>query len=531
MRDLLFVLDQGSSQHKLVVFDRSGAIVDSLMAAGPELIQHDDGLGFDGHALLKISNSLISRALARFPQRFAGFGLANQGESVLAWDRLTGQPLSKVVSWQCQGAASFLAARAGHFDLIRSRTGLIPSAYFSAAKLGRIVQRNLAVQAMADAGRLALGTLDAWMIYNWTADHLFLTDPTTACRTQLFDIHHGAWSSELLLLFGLKPHTLPEVLTNSDFEVACDVGPFAAQPLPLLASLCDQPAGLIGHGGLGSPTLKVCLGTGAFVDLSLPAGGGVAGSASQWAPPALDPPPAFAIASAVKPAQVAAGPSAAALVTHAVSSNGVPAGLLKSVLFAPSGEAMRYYWEGGVLSFGSAEEWLIQNLRVTLEEAIANLTQDTGLLVLPAFVGLGAPHFSGTQKSIFWGVDLTTPALDLATATLQGLIFRIAEIIDTMAAHAALPATVVIDGGLSRSSRLMQFLADALGRPVIPSDTAEVTSRGVAQLVRRRLFDHHFPAPPDAHPRRHEPGRAQVRTMYQKWQGWVQEMVRYRRGT
>ena len=473
MSACVFILDQGTSVHKLLVFDRQGQVLETFAAPAPTTEHHPDGFGFDGFELLKISNELIAQALRKYEQRLMAFGFSNQGESVIAFDRQTGEPLSNVLSWQCQAADVFLAKRQTCFQDLRVLSGLVPSAYFSAAKIGHLFARRPALLQAARNGSLVVGTLDAWMIWHWTRGRAFVTDPTTACRTQFYDIHQLDWSDTLLDIFGVPKICLPKVCENSSFEVLCDDGPFKRRALPLLASLCDQPASLIGHGGLESPILKTTLGTGAFVDLSRADG-----------------------------------------TAHT--------GLLKSILYGSGGKA-QYYSEGGVLSFSSAFDWLENRLGIPRKAAFDALDGDDDVMVLPAFSGLGAPHFRADIRTRFGGVGLQASPLSLAAATVRGLVFRVSEIIDAMATTQNLPDCVQVDGGASQDTVLMQFLADALVRPVVVQDLPEMTSLGVCRLVLDRLGEKLKPL--SVSQRLFEPRDQRVPVQYQNWRSWCAEQL------
>lgn len=437
MKNLFFILDQGTTHHKIVVFDESGHLVDAWEKHAPALEPHADGLGFDALELTAVSNSLISEALIKYPNRFFAFGFANQGETVLAWEKSTGKPLSRMVSWQCQDAAHLLEEKRALFWRIQAITGLKASPYFSAAKFEKLLRTNARVQEAALAGDLVFGTLDTWMISQWTKARTLVTDPTTACRTQLYDIDKLTWSEELMAAFHLKPAYFSRVLANDSFDIECDDGPFLHSPLPLLSSLCDQPAALIGHGGLDGEVLKISFGTGAFVDLSTR--------------------------------------------TCLKEEN-----LLTSVLSAVSGAAS-YYLEGGVLSFASAIEWMEKNFWINRTEVFSALNQDLPISVLPAFSGLGAPFFLAEQKTAITGVGLEHTAKDIAVAGTQALVFRIAQIIEEMQRHVEIPPQIEVDGGLSGADSLIQFLADVCQRQVIVRNHPQMTAEGVAKTILKKI--------------------------------------------
>jgi glycerol kinase len=237
--------------------------------------------------------------------------------------------------------------------------------------------------------------------------------------------------------FHLKPAYFSRVLSNDGFDIECDDGPFLHSPLPLLASLCDQPAALIGHGGLDGEVLKISFGTGAFVDLS----------------------------------------------TRACLKE---ENLLTSVLTA-GGCGVSYYLEGGVLSFASAIEWMEKNFWINRTEIFSALNQDLPISVLPAFSGLGAPFFLAEQKTMIAGIGLEHTAKDIAVAGTQALVFRIAQIIEEMQRHVKIPLQIEVDGGLSGADFLIQFLADVCQRQVIVRNHPQMTAEGVAKTILKKL--------------------------------------------
>lgn len=474
-KDFFFVLDQGTTSHKLAVFDRAGGLVDLFEDAAPQSSPHADGFSCDILKLSAVSDALIAKVIAKYGERLFAFGFANQGETVVAWDKKTGEPLSMAVSWQCQDAQGVLNEKRERFGLIHETSGLIPSPYFSAAKFEKLIRVNASAREAQNSGRLALGTLDTWMISRWTGGKSFVTDPTTACRTQLYDTFEGRWSEDLVGLFNLRREFLPEVVPNHQFEIACDRGPFREFPLPLVASLCDQPAALIGHGGLSGDRLKVTLGTGAFVDLSL-----------RGTPPSSDK-------------------------------------LLTSVLHEDfTGTA--YYLEGGVLSFATAIEEACRARDAKLEDALPLLGKDHGIRVLPALSGLGAPHFRSEVRTIVEGLKPAHEGRYVLAATLHGLAFRIREILDEMAVARPLPGTLRVDGGLSGIAPLMQILSDVSGKTVVASDHPHVTAEGVARTILNKIG---LP-PPAANETgsTFQPREGALDGHYAEWKSFVQKRLK-----
>lgn len=417
-------IDQGTTSTRAFVVDAQG--IRLVFARSHRQIYPAEGwVEHDPQEIL----ADLRAAIAACPPEVTCIGLDNQGESCLAWREDTGEPLSPVIVWQdarTQDTCESLA-RAGHGDLVKAKTGLPLDPYFSASKLGWLYTHVPDAKTLAAQGILRLGTTDGWfrrMLAGQSA-----TDPTTASRTALMDLETLAWDADLCALFGVPVDCLPPILPTTG-----DLGRIG--DLPLTASMVDQQAALYGHGARQAGDTKITFGTGAF---------------------------------------------ALTLTDRARA----PAGLVPTLAWAPHDGPPVFAVEGGVHTASAAVNWakdlhlfkdLAQICTFDHPSAIGR-----GLVFVPALAGLAAPHWDRDAKGAWLGLALDHGPQDLAQALLEGVAFRIAEVIATIDAT----APISIDGGMSRNPWFCQFLADTLARPIRIADEAELTAMGCGLLALR----------------------------------------------
>lgn len=425
-------IDQGTSSTKLAVLDEAGHIDLRLRHAHATFRPREGWVEQDPLELLANVRLCLEAA-----GDAAALGLANQGESCLAWDRVTGEPLSRVVVWQDRRAEDLVGtlARDGAEELTLARAGLPLDSYFSAPKLGWLLANEPDVARARREGRLRLGTTDAFILERLTGR--FATDVATASRTSLLDIRTGAWDDALCGLFGVPRECLPEIRPS--------VGAFGeAGGVPVTAAIVDQQASLYGHGCRAPGEVKVTFGTGAFV-------------------------------LAVTGGNVPAAPAS---------------GLLPTVAWG-IGRELTYALDGGVLEAGSAVDWAgrLGLLRRAADLAAfgAPAAIGRGLAFVPALSGLGAPHWDRAAGGLWIGMSGATSASDLCQALVEGIALRVAEILDAMAEAAGPAPRVGVDGGLAGSDYLLQFLADVSGCEVVRPDFHDVTCLGAALLAARGI--------------------------------------------
>lgn len=427
----VLAIDQGTTSTRalLVEDDGSRRILASLTHTqsypAPGRVEHDpEELLAHVRACLDAGRAAGARA----------WGLANQGESCLAWDARTGRALGPVIVWQDDRTAPEIARLAadGAEALTLARAGLPLDPYFSASKLAWCLRNLPEAPALAATGRLRLGTTDAFFRDRLLGD--FATDPTTASRTSLMALATCAWDADLCALFGVPVECLPAIRPTTG-------GLGEAGGLALAASVVDQQAALYGHGCREPGRAKITFGTGAF----------------------------------------------ALCVTKALAPAG--RGPLPTIAWAIDGEPPAYALDGGVYAAASAVEWARKAGLFATREEISSFDGEPaiarGLAFVPALAGLACPHWDRAARGAFLGLELATSGHDMARAVLEGIAFRTAEVIASMAAIEPLADHVLVDGGLSGNPYFVRFLADALGRAVVVSDEPELTAMGTAALAAR----------------------------------------------
>lgn len=450
-------IDQGTTSTKSLVLDDGVQVTKLPTRAHRQSFPAPGLVEQDASELLDNVRASINAALR------AGetvLGLANQGETVVAWDRDTGRPLAPAIVWQDQRTAGVVEglARDGHAAEIATRSGLPLDCYFSASKLRWLLENATDARPLAKTGRLGLGTTDSYFIERLTGR--YATDPTTASRTSLMNLQSCEWDSRLGDIFGVPIELLP--------EIADDRGPIGqietdAGSAMLAAAAVDQVAALYGHGCRRVGSGKVTIGTGAFALIVV----------SEGAPSAL------------------------------------PRGSIPTAGWV-NGANRVYAADGGVYTAAAAVEWL---LRIGLLRNVADLDGITGasaasegVFFVPALSGLAFPHWDRSAAGLFIGLDTASGRETLIKAVLEGIAFRIAEVVDGLGFAPGAP--VPIDGGLSRSRYFSGFLADVTQRPLLRRDDLETTAFGVAELAlacaRRGGSENGAPSPtlglPDVEP-------------------------------
>jgi len=426
----ILAVDQGTTSTRAVLVDEAGraevlgAFEHRQIYPRPGWVEHDPA-------------ELLSNVAACFEMGAGAAiaGLANQGESCLAWNRRTGEPVSPVIVWQDERTADVTGhLRAeGAEEMTLARAGLPLDPYFSASKLGWIVRTVPEARRLAATGELCLGTTDAFFRHRLTGR--FETDVATASRTSLMNLGRCAWDDELCALFGVPMDALPAITATSGA-----LGAVGARALPLTASVVDQQAALRGHGCRAPGAAKITFGTGAFV---------------------------LSVAGPDLP-QATGGP-------------------LPTVAWAREGGRPVYALDGGIYAAGAALNWARDLGLFSDWSDIAGFDREPaisrGVSFVPALSGLACPHWDRRAKGAWMGMGLDTGPFDLVQAVLEGIAFRTAEVVRSMDAITPVTSPVSIDGGLTRNGWFCRFLADCLGRAVVVSDEPELTAVGVAILA------------------------------------------------
>ena len=426
-------IDQGTTSTRALTLDSHGR---SQVVAAIEHRQFYPQPGWVEHDPLELVKNIES-CLSAAPSA-AAVAMDNQGESCLAWDADTKEPLSPVIVWQdsrTQDVVDRLKAEGAEDDVMR-RSGLPLDSYFSASKLAWLYRNVRDAERLHKAGRLRLGTTDAFFLDRLTGR--CVTDITTASRTSLLNIETGAWDAELCRLFGVPMESLPEVVdTTGDFG-SLQIG---GKGVPLTVSIVDQQAALYGHGCRSAGDAKVTFGTGAF----------------------------------------------ALMVTGPALKRGPEWGLLPTIAWRKHGEEATYALDGAVYTACAAVNWARS---LGLFESFDEINSfdgpaaiDRGITFVPALAGLACPHWNRDARGAWFGLSLEVKPLDMVRAVLEGIALRTAEVIDAMASLTPIRGDLSVDGGLCRNPYFCQFLADVLDRPVLVATENELTAVGAALLA------------------------------------------------
>ena len=439
----VLALDQGTTSSRAIVFDHAGSIVAS---AQQEFAQSFPQSGWVEHDALEIWSSqrtVVGRALdgAHITGRdLAAIGITNQRETTVVWERASGRPIAPAIVWQDRRTAGICdALRAqGLAGLFQRKTGLVLDAYFSGTKLQWLLDHVAGARERAERGELAFGTIDSWLIWNLTNGGAHVTDPSNASRTLLFDIHTGDWDDELLNLLRVPRAVLPRIVPSSGVIASTDIGG-AAVPIAGIAG--DQQAALFGQACHTPGMAKNTYGTGCFLLMNTGA--------------------------------------------EAVASRN---NLLTTVAWNIGGPT-QYALEGSVFIGGAVVQWLRDGLGIIKTaadvEALARSVPDSGGVVLvPAFAGLGAPHWDPYARGSLFGLTRGTTSAHIARAALDAIALQSAEVLDAMQADSGITLTELrVDGGATANNLLMQAQADLLGVPVVRPKVLETTALGAAYLA------------------------------------------------
>ncbi len=431
----LLAIDQGTTGTRACLVDSELTIVHSAYAPH---VQHRPRPGWVEHdpdEIWACTQRVIAQVLAH-GLRPEGVAIANQGETVMLWDARTGRPLHHALVWQDVRTEAQIARHAEDaalVEVVRDATGLRLDAYFSASKLRWLLDEVPGARELAAAKYLRAGTVDTWLIDRLTRGEVFATDASTAARTLLCETRDCTWSQPLLDLFDIPPGILPEIRdTDGGFGVCVGEG---LDGIPILASVVDQPAALMGQGCVDRGDVKATFGTGCFVYANT-------------------------------------GPERPEL----------PGGTLATVAWRLRGQTT-YALDAGVLALGSAIHWARDLGLPTDEPALAEAV-DQNLVCVPALVGLGAPHWDRVTRGAWLGMSGSTTRAQLVSALAEGLACRVVEVVRAIERDAGVTVdTLRADGGLARSAALMQRVANLLDRPVVVAAEEEATAVGACAIA------------------------------------------------
>ena len=440
----ILAIDQGTTNTKVLLVDPGGTVLAQAARPLTQRYPQPAWVEQDAGAIRQSVYEALDECLASVADpRLAAIAITNQRESVTAWERASGRPLGPVIVWQCRRTADFCAdlrAR-GLAPFLAERTGLAIDPLFSAGKMRWLLDHIPDGHARAARGELCLGTMDSWVLWNLTGGAVHACDLTNASRTQLLDIHTRAWSDELLELFGVPRAALPDVRPSSaDFGTSVALGRLPAG-VPVAALIGDSHAALFGQAGFVPGTVKATYGTGSSLMTPTP--------------------------------------------TPVLSQHG----LSTTIAWARDRERVTYALEGNISVSGAAVQWLGDFLGlVPPAEAVAKLAAGVdsanGLYLVPAFVGLGAPHWNDAARGVISGLTLGATPAHLARAALEAIAYQVRDVFDVMQSEAGTELKVLLaDGGASRNDLLMQFQADIIGLPVSRSASTDISPLGAAYLA------------------------------------------------
>jgi glycerol kinase len=440
----ILALDQGTTSSRAIVFDNESRIISFAQKEYEQIYPQSGWVEHDPREIWATQRETAIEALRRgnlTNRDIASVGITNQRETSVVWNQKTGEPIGNAIVWQDRRTSAFCdRIRAEHGDLIRRKTGLETDAYFSASKINWILENIPHARRRAENGELLFGTIDTWLVWKLTGGEKHLTDSSNASRTMLFNIHDLRWDDELLRIFDVPPRILPEVRSSS--EVYGEVSSVEQLKNILIAGIAgDQQAALFGQMCFAKGASKNTYGTGCFMLQNIG--------------------------------------------TKAVESDSK---LITTVAWQ-IGERTDYALEGSVFIGGAVIQWLRDALGIIENsgdvEALANSVADNGgVYFVPAFAGLGAPHWNQDARGLIVGLTRGTGKAHIARASVESICYQTAELLEAMRADSAAEIKELrVDGGASRNDSLLQFQADILQIPVVRPQNTETTALGAAYLA------------------------------------------------
>ncbi len=443
-RKALLAIDQGTTSSRAVVFSPEGEVICTAQREFEQIYPHPGWVEHDPDVIWATVRATAREALAAAEKagwRAEAVGITNQRETTLIWDRSTGEAIHNAIVWQDRRTAETCAAlqQAGHAERVADRTGLVLDPYFSATKIAWILDHVDGARARAEAGELAFGTVDSWLVWKLTGGALHLTDATNASRTALYDISANRWDPDLLDLFDVPASLLPEVRDSAgDFGTAKKA--VLGRELPICGVAGDQQSAAIGQVCLEPGEMKSTYGTGAFLLIN----------------------------TGDRPVR---------------SKNK----LLATIAYRIAGETT-YALEGSVLSAGATVQWLRDGLGLIAKaseiEALAiSADPNSGVYLVPAFTGLGAPYWDAGARGALVGLTRGSGRAEIARAALDSSVHQTCDLLDAMAADGVEARSLRVDGGMARNNAFLQRLADLTGIETVRPASVEATAWGAAFLA------------------------------------------------
>ncbi|MEJ6400601.1 glycerol kinase GlpK [Nicoliella lavandulae] len=438
-------IDAGTTSVRAIIFDHQGQILQKAQREFKQYFPNSGWVEHNANEIWSAVQTVISEALIAAeipPYRIQGIGITNQRETTVIWDRHTGKPIYNAIVWQSKQTSQIAddLKQAGYTDLIHQKTGLVIDSYFSATKIKWILDNVAGARKKAENGDLYFGTIDTWLLWKLTNGHVHATDYTNASRTMLFNIHDLTWDQEILKLLDIPASMLPAVKPSShNFGYTANFT-FSGVQVPITGIAGDQQAALFGQLALEPGMVKNTYGTGAFIVMN----------------------------TGLKPT---------------ISDQG----LLTTIAYGIDGQ-VHYALEGSIFVAGSAIQWLRDGMRIIKNagetERMAEEAADSGVYVVPAFTGLGAPYWNQSTRGAVFGLTRGTSREQFVRATLDSLAYQTKDVMNTMVNDTQLQLkTLRVDGGAANNDYLMQFQADILDVPIERSAISETTALGVAYLA------------------------------------------------
>jgi len=439
----ILALDQGTTSSRAIVFDQAGNIHASAQQEFRQIFPQPGWVEHDATEIWATQSGVMHEALAKAGvagRDVAAIGITNQRETTVVWERASGRPIANAIVWQDRRTAPMCdeLRAGGHAEMISRKTGLVIDAYFSGTKLKWLLDHVPGARARAQRGELAFGTIDSWLVFQLSGGKVHLTDASNASRTMLFDIRRGDWDDELLALLDVPRAVLPQVVASSG---VCAETLVDGTRVPIAGIAGDQQAALFGQACLTPGLAKNTYGTGCFLLINT-------------------------------------GHEAVASRNNLVTT-----------VAWKRGDALDYALEGSVFIGGAVVQWLRDGLQIIrsapeVEALAASVPDGGGVYFVPAFAGLGAPHWDAYARGSIFGLTRGATAAHLARGALESIAFQSADVLDAMQKDAGITLSELrVDGGATANNLLMQFQADILGVPVVRPQVLETTALGAAYLA------------------------------------------------
>jgi len=445
MEQYILALDQGTTSSRAIVFDHQGQIRSVAQKEFTQIFPQPGWVEHDPNEIWSTQAGVAAEATVKMGingTNIKAIGITNQRETTIVWDRTTGEPIYNAIVWQDRRTASFCdqLKNDGHADLIRSKTGLVIDAYFSGSKIRWILDNVSGARAKAEAGELAFGTVDSWLVWKFTRGRVHATDVTNASRTMLFNIRTLEWDKELLDLFKIPLSILPEVKQSSEIYGETATTIFASK-IPIAGIAGDQHAALFGQMCVDHAMVKNTYGTGCFMLMNIG--------------------------------------------NHFIESKN---NLLTTIGWKIDGQT-QFAFEGSIFIGGAVVQWLRDGLGVIktsseVEKLALSVPDTGGVYFVPAFAGLGAPYWDAEARGTIVGLTRGSTSGHIARAALQSIAYQTMDVLKAMEADAGMPIRELrVDGGATANNLLMQFQANLLNCKVIRPNVVETTALGAAYLA------------------------------------------------